>query len=105
MKYNAAKAAAFAIMIGTPLATFAAGKAPLAEGTDLAAFRGIETIQVSDGELREVFGDGSKSLFSGAHNRYVRDRGACDSGPLLPFGAGNSVRLLLSDGEFFIGER
>nr|VFJ61570.1 MAG: hypothetical protein BECKFW1821A_GA0114235_11151 [Candidatus Kentron sp. FW] len=105
MKYNAAKAAAFAIMIGTPLATFAAGKAPLAEGTDLAAFRGIETIQVSDGELREVFGDGSGFLSLGAHNVNAGGCCACDSGPLLPFGAGNSVRFFLSDGEFFIGER
>nr|VFJ63592.1 MAG: hypothetical protein BECKFW1821C_GA0114237_100445 [Candidatus Kentron sp. FW] len=90
MKYNAAKAAAFAIIIGTPIATLAAGKAPLAEGTDLSAFRGIETIQVSDGELKEVFGDGRGR---GARNVNVRGLGARNSKPLSPLGAGNSKPL------------
>lgn len=57
MKYDAAKAAAFAIMIGTPFATFAAEKAPLADDMNLAAFRGIETMSVSGSELREVSGE------------------------------------------------
>nr|VFK23300.1 MAG: hypothetical protein BECKLFY1418C_GA0070996_11391 [Candidatus Kentron sp. LFY] len=60
MKYSA-KAAAFAVIIGMPFATLAADKAPVTEGADLAVFQGIETMQVSDTELRQVFGERGSS--------------------------------------------
>nr|VFK42290.1 MAG: hypothetical protein BECKTC1821E_GA0114239_101814 [Candidatus Kentron sp. TC] len=56
MKYNAIKASVLTMIMGASGAAFAAGKAPLAEDAEFAAFRGIETMRVSEGELREVWG-------------------------------------------------
>nr|VFK56548.1 MAG: hypothetical protein BECKTUN1418D_GA0071000_10497 [Candidatus Kentron sp. TUN] len=53
---NIAKAAALTMLIGMPLATFADEKAPIDDGIELAAFQGIETMQVSESELRKVSG-------------------------------------------------
>ena len=57
MKYNAAKAAVLTIIIGVPFSSVAAEKASLADDMGFAAFRGIETMDVTGGELKRIFGE------------------------------------------------
>nr|VFK17658.1 MAG: hypothetical protein BECKLFY1418C_GA0070996_10345 [Candidatus Kentron sp. LFY] len=59
MKYSPVKATALAVIIGAPIATFAAERAPLTEDAGFSAFQGIETMQVSGNELR-ISGKGTE---------------------------------------------